>query len=108
MDKNQIRQALLNICQNAIEAMPGGGKLKLRLGMAQGAVFVEVTDTGCGIPAEQLPNLGVPFYTAKVNGTGLGLSIAYSIINAHNGRIEVNSQVGQGTTFRILIPAVSA
>ncbi|SDF67583.1 MASE3 domain-containing protein [Sporolituus thermophilus] len=107
LDKNQIRQALLNICQNAIEAMPGGGKLGLRLGRAGNAVCVEIADTGCGIPAEQLPNLGVPFYTSKVNRTGMGLSIAYSIINAHKGRIEVDSQVGQGTTFRILVPAVS-
>lgn len=106
MDQDQIKQVLLNICQNAIEAMPGGGVLKIKAGHlpAQKEIYIAISDTGCGISQEKLENIGVPFFTTKATGTGLGLSISYSIIRAHNGRVEMESKEGEGTTFKIYLP----
>jgi signal transduction histidine kinase len=106
MDQDQIKQVLLNICQNAIEAMPGGGILKIKAGHlpAQKEIYIAISDTGCGISQEKLEHIGVPFFTTKTTGTGLGLSISYSIIRAHNGRVEMESKEGEGTTFRIYLP----
>lgn len=106
LDRDQIKQVLLNMCQNAIEAMPGGGVLKIGTGFlpAVNEIFIEISDTGCGIPGEKIDKIGVPFFTTKAEGTGLGLSISYSIIGAHKGRVEVESKEGKGTTFRIYLP----
>ncbi|NPV73726.1 MAG: hypothetical protein HPY89_08075 [Pelotomaculum sp.] len=106
LDRDQIKQVLLNMCQNAIEAMPGGGILVMKTGFlpAQKEVFIDINDTGCGIPREQIEKIGVPFFTTKADGTGLGLSISYSIIGAHKGRVEVDSKEGKGTKFRIYLP----
>ncbi|MCL6634764.1 MAG: PAS domain S-box protein [Peptococcaceae bacterium] len=106
LDRDQIKQVLLNMCQNAIEAMPEGGFLTIRTGSLPAAseIHIEISDTGCGIPQEKLEKIGVPFYTTKAEGTGLGLSISYSIIGAHKGRVEVRSKEGEGTTFRIYLP----
>lgn len=109
LDKNKIKQAILNICQNAIEAMPGGGRLSLMVILGEvGEVCISINDTGCGIPEDKINNIGVPFYTTKDTGTGLGLSIANAIIDAHNGRIEVESSLGKGTTFRLYLPCYQA
>lgn len=105
LDRNQMKQVLLNMCKNAFEAMPDGGMLKIQSGLSpqKNEVYIDIQDTGCGIPQDKLDKLGVPFYTTKDDGTGLGLSISYSIIDAHNGRVEVDSTQNLGTRFRIVL-----
>jgi len=107
LDHNDIKQVFINILYNALQAMPQGGELRVRL-LAQndtGAV-VEIEDTGIGIPAENLAKIFEPFFSTKESGygTGLGLSISYRIVQNHGGRITVESSMGKGTTFRIAFP----
>jgi signal transduction histidine kinase len=105
-DNGQIEQVLINLIQNAIQAMPAGGTLRINLSQAAGALAVAVEDTGVGIPAEDLGRIFDPFFTTKKEGegTGLGLSVSYGIISRHGGKIGVESAVGKGTTFTILLP----
>lgn len=120
-DATQLHQLLMNLCVNARDAMPEGGHLTIRL---QGAVveaglvsiypwvapgphaLLTITDTGTGIPQEHLDKIFDPFFTTKPpgEGTGLGLSTALGIVRGHNGFMEVDSRIGQGTTFRIYLP----
>ena len=111
---NQIQQVLLNLLINARQAMPNGGTLVIRLGYDREHDMVDLMlrDTGCGIPAEKLPRIFEPFFTTKSGpdesgkgGTGLGLSACREIIEAHHGRIRVESTVGKGTAFTIKLPA---
>jgi two-component system, sporulation sensor kinase E len=104
LDGTQIQQVLVNLVKNAIQAMTRGGTLTVQTGEGSEAVWVSVTDTGGGIPEEQLNRIFEPFFTTKKKGTGLGLMIVQRIVRAHNGHIEVDSQVGRGTTFRIWLP----
>ncbi|MGD0746156.1 MAG: ATP-binding protein, partial [Verrucomicrobiota bacterium] len=85
-------------------AMTKGGTLTLQTGEGGDGVWVSVTDTGGGIPPEQINRIFEPFYTTKHKGTGLGLMIVQRIVRAHGGRIELESHVGRGTTFRIWLP----
>jgi two-component system NtrC family sensor kinase len=105
-DATQIEQVLVNLIQNAIQAMPEGGDLRIRLAEGQGEIRIAVQDTGVGIPPENLRRVFDPFFTTKAvgEGTGLGLSVSYGIVTRHNGRIEVESQVGEGTTFTVTLP----
>ena len=105
-DKNQLQQVLVNLSLNACEAMSQGGTLLLATSRADGRIVIEVTDTGCGIRREHLDKVFEPFFTTKPvgKGTGLGLSVSYGIIQQHGGTLEVESQEGKGTTFRILLP----
>jgi len=118
-DFHQIQQVILNLIINAIDAMEEGGELVIQTGPSRGTAlrspaagadpdrrFVEitVTDSGVGIPEENLEVIFDPFYTTKAQGTGLGLSIVYRIIAAHNGEISVSSKLGEGTTFRVILP----
>jgi signal transduction histidine kinase len=108
----QIEQVILNLLLNARQAMPRGGKLRIevRHNGRTDMVEVRVADTGCGIPAEKLRLIFEPFYTTKApdaeghGGTGLGLSVCRQIIEAHRGRIRVESLVGKGTTFTLKLP----
>jgi signal transduction histidine kinase len=84
--------------------MTTGGTLTLQTGETNDDVWVSVTDTGGGIPQEQVNRIFEPFYTTKTKGTGLGLMIVQRIVRAHNGRIELDSHVGRGTTFRVWLP----
>jgi two-component system sensor histidine kinase HydH len=109
MDEVLMRQALSNLVQNAIEAMPAGGDLTVSAGVRalQGRrreVEVTVTDTGVGIPKDRLAKIFLPFFTMKAKGTGLGLALVHKIILLHNGRIEVDSQECKGTTVHIYLP----
>ena len=104
IDATQIQQVLVNLVKNASQAMTTGGTLTLQTGENSDAVWVSVTDTGGGIPQEQLNRIFEPIYTTKKKGSGLGLMIVQRIVRAHNGRIELESHVGKGTTFRIWLP----
>lgn len=110
---NQIQQVLLNLLINARQAMPSGGRVLIKLEHDQegGTVDLTVRDTGSGIPADKLPRIFDRFYTTKKGpdesgkgGTGLGLATCKSIIEAHRGRIRVESTVGKGTAFTIRLP----
>jgi PAS domain S-box-containing protein len=104
IDPTQIQQVLVNLIKNALQAMTKGDTLTLQTGESAEGVWVSVGDTGSGIPQEQINRIFEPFYTTKKKGTGLGLMIVQRIVRAHGGRIELESQVGRGTTFRIWLP----
>jgi two-component system, sporulation sensor kinase E len=104
IDATQMQQVLVNLIKNAMQAMSRGGTLALQTGESSDGVWVSVADTGGGIPQEQIARIFEPFYTTKKKGTGLGLMIVQRIVRAHGGKIEVESRVGQGTTFRIWLP----
>ena len=101
-DARRLKQALLNLCKNAIEAMAEGGKLTIRGYSFNGQVSLEITDTGAGIPDDF--HVFELFKTTKHNGSGLGLAIVRQIISAHQGTISYRSQPGKGTTFTISLP----
>lgn len=103
-DPAQLKQVLVNLIKNAMQAMPPQGTLTVRSGSTQEAVWMAVSDTGPGIPPEQLNRIFEPFYTTKNKGTGLGLLIVQRIIRDHGGRIELESTVGKGTTFKLWLP----
>ncbi len=114
VDPDEMRQVFLNLINNAFFAMPGGGLLTVRCAAEKdeaGRTFVAVslTDTGHGIPEDQLDKIFDPFFTTRAEGggTGLGLSISFMIVQNHGGRIEVESTVGAGTTFRVVLPAAA-
>jgi PAS domain S-box-containing protein len=104
IDATQLQQVMVNLVKNAMQAMTTGGTLTLQTGETADSVWVSVADTGGGIPQEQISRIFEPFYTTKKKGTGLGLMIVQRIIRAHNGRVELESHVGRGTTFRIWLP----
>jgi PAS domain S-box-containing protein len=104
LDAAQLQQVLVNLVKNAAQAMTTGGALTLQTGETSDDVWISVSDTGGGIPQEQINRIFEPFYTTKKQGSGLGLMIVQRIVRAHNGRIEVDSHVGRGTTFKIWLP----
>ncbi|HUR46206.1 MAG TPA: ATP-binding protein [Candidatus Saccharimonadales bacterium] len=104
IDAGQIKQVLVNLIKNAIQAMTKGGILTLQTEATPDGVWLAVADTGGGIPEEQINRIFEPFYTTKKKGTGLGLMIVQRIVREHAGRIELESRVNQGTTFRIWLP----
>lgn len=107
-DPSQLRHVFSNLIVNAAEAMAEGGELTLASGVSEigHTVWISVSDSGCGIPEENLAKLFTPFFTTKKigKGTGLGLAIAYGIVKMHRGALEVRSKVGAGTTFTISLP----
>lgn len=107
-DASQLRQVLLNLANNAAEAMPDGGTLTFSTALdpAGDRVHISVEDTGVGIPPENIPKLFTPFFTTKPigRGTGLGLAITYGIVKMHRGQITIQSQVGKGTRFTVILP----
>ena len=106
VDPDRIRQVLLNLCLNGLEAMPDGGDLTLSLEMdaSLGMMCLEVKDTGRGIEREALSHIFDPYFTTKQGGTGLGLATVHKIVEAHGGTISVQSEPGLGTLFRVLLP----
>lgn len=101
-DADKLKQVFLNLCKNAVEAMPAGGTLTVRAQNGQGQVSIEVRDTGDGIPDGV--NIFEPFATTKAEGTGLGLPIVQQIITGHGGTLGYTSTPGQGTTFTVVLP----
>ena len=106
-DFGQLRQAFINVIINACDAMSGGGTLAVRTRRGAGTVDIEFADSGCGIAPDHLTKILDPFFTTKDKGTGLGLSVVYGIVERHNGRLEIDSQAGRGTTVRIRLPLVA-
>ncbi len=107
VDRNRMIRLLNNIIKNAVEAMKKGGTLTLRIHENEGRVQVEIEDTGCGIPGDILPRIFEPFVThGKSNGTGLGMAIVKSVVLAHQGDIQIESEMGKGTVCRIELPLV--
>ncbi len=105
---SQLNQVFMNLLVNAAQAIDESGEIVLRTGVSDGHVWVEVEDSGKGISKEHLNRIFDPFFTTKPvgKGTGLGLSLSYGIVKKHRGRIEVRSEIGKGTAFRIWLPVV--
>lgn len=110
-DRDRLKQVLLNLMANAIQYTPAGGLVQLALARVENQARISVSDTGPGIPPEDLPHIFERFYRGeksrtrnKSGGFGLGLSIAYWIVRSHGGSIQVESQEGKGTTFHVLMP----
>ena len=104
---SELNQVFMNLLVNAAHAVnTERGTITIRTGVEGSDAWVEIADNGCGIPAENLKRIFDPFFTTKAigKGTGLGLSLSYGIVKKHGGRIEVASEVGHGTTFRVTIP----
>jgi two-component system NtrC family sensor kinase len=105
-DEKWLEQSFLNLILNAKEAMPGGGTLTIKTYIQEKEIVVVFSDTGIGIPKENLQKIFDPFFTTKDDGTGLGLSFVYQIINAHNGKIDIESTEGKGTDISLYLPAL--
>jgi len=106
VDREKIKQALLNLCQNAADSMPRGGKLTIRGYKLWGAVCIEVCDTGAGLPEGM--NIFEIFTTTKRGGTGLGLPIVQQIVAGHQGSVTFTSEQDKGTIFRLTMPIDAA
>jgi two-component system sensor histidine kinase HydH len=103
-DEEQLQQVLKNIIINALQAMPEGGALTLATAATpSGGVMMTVSDTGIGIAPDKIDRIFQPFVTTKTKGTGLGLSVVHKIVENHGGRVEVESEVGSGSTFRVFL-----
>jgi len=108
-NRRQMSDVFMNLMMNAMEAMPQGGTLTVAVEAAPGGmVCFKVSDTGCGIPEDKLPHIFEPFFTTKKGGTGLGLYNCYNTTKQHNGRVEVDSEAGKGTEFRVYLPGAPA
>ncbi len=104
-EPKQIKQVMINVFKNAIEAMPSGGSMYITTSLLlDGSVAIEVRDEGKGIPKEMIGRLGEPFYSNKERGTGLGLMVSYKIIENHRGTIQIDSDNGNGTNIKIILP----
>ncbi|MBK7495140.1 MAG: hypothetical protein IPI28_06985 [Candidatus Omnitrophica bacterium] len=103
-DETQLSQVLINLMKNGAQAMKEGGVILIRTAISGDKILLEVTDTGQGIEEKNLRRIFEPFFTTKTKGTGLGLSLAKRVVEEHGGVIRVQSEVGKGTTFRIILP----
>jgi len=117
-DTTQLRQLFMNLLLNGLQAMPTGGRLTITLDVAKTSTMagmgnekpwaqIALSDTGCGIPSENLDRIFDPFFTTKSGGTGLGLSICYAIVKQHGGGLEIHSREGDGTTVAIRVPLIT-
>ena len=107
-DEDRLKQVFLNLVKNGIEAMPNGGDLRVYTSVHDHQVEISFQDTGIGIPEEKLKKIGEPFYTTKENGNGLGLMVSFKIVESHNGKIYIESELNKGTTFNIVLPVLTA
>lgn len=110
-DEEQLRQVFSNLISNALHAMPSGGELRLNVSRqsvapGQDAIQIEISDNGCGIPLEHQTRVFDPFFSTRQKGTGFGLSIVLHIVKSYNGKIALNSQPDEGTTFCVLLPVL--
>ena len=103
-EENQLKQVFLNFIKNAIEAMPDGGNIYIKVKELEDMVEIIFKDEGVGIPEEDIPKLGQPFFTRKETGNGLGMTVSFKIIQNHNGVVDIESEEGKGTTFSVKFP----
>lgn len=103
-DRDLLKQALLNIIINARQSMEGGGEMMIRTLESRAGIVIEVTDTGKGIPPEKIGKIFDPYYSARKGGTGLGLTMTRDIVEAHGGKVFVESEEGKGSRFTLGIP----
>ena len=103
---DKIKQCLINIIKNGIEAMANGGMLRINVKKGKNSIVIEIIDSGIGMSPEEVKRIAMPFYSLKEEGTGLGTMIAYGIIKELNGDIEIKSEKGKGTCFSIIIPSL--
>lgn len=107
-DEDRLKQVFLNFVKNGIEAMPNGGELTVKVSVVNNQVQISIQDTGVGIPEDKLNKIGEPFYTTKKEGNGLGLMVSFKIIESHQGKVYIESELNKGTTFNIILPAKTA
>src|SRR6185295_16961439 len=106
-DPVELREVLVNMVYNAVDAMPSGGEIRVSVQESHNRVVVSIADTGTGMSPETKKRLFDPFFTTKGKaGTGMGLAVSFGIIRRHEGAIDVESEQGRGTTFRISLPTV--
>jgi two-component system NtrC family sensor kinase len=105
-DGNQLKQVFLNLLKNAADAIEGAGGILIRMARDETSLRIQISDTGCGMTQDQVDRIFMPFYTTKEvgEGTGLGLSVSYGIVKNLEGTVEVESRVGKGSTFTIVLP----
>jgi len=103
-DKDQKKRAFLNLALNGVQAMENGGRLKVSTKKTKGFVEISFEDTGTGMPKENMEKIFTPFFTTRAKGMGMGLPICKKFVDAHRGRIEVESEVGKGSTFKVKLP----
>lgn len=104
LDRHRLRQVIFNLVENAIDSMPTGGDLTVATGLRNNYLSLEISDSGYGIPENELPKLFTPFFTTKSKGSGLGLPVSKKIIDAHGGFIDITTEVGKGSRFTIFLP----
>lgn len=104
LDKGQIKQVVLNLLINAVQAIDSQGEISIRTSLEEGSLVLTVSDSGCGIPPADLARIFDPFFSSKPSGTGLGLPIALHIVERHHGQLDLSSQPGQGTVARLRLP----
>jgi signal transduction histidine kinase len=105
IDAKLIKQAVLNLMINGVQAMPNGGELILSASRTDGFIRIDVIDTGTGIDADAMKNIFNAYYSTKKGGTGLGLAIGQRIAREHGGSLNVQSEIGKGSDFYLLLPA---
>ena len=106
-DEEMLRRALMNLLVNACQAMPGGGRVDITSELETEALRITITDTGMGIPPEDIERIFKMYYTTKTDGTGIGLALVRRVIDLHHGSIEILSTVGQGTKVIVRLPVSS-
>jgi signal transduction histidine kinase len=106
VDRHMLEQVFMNLILNAVQALREGGSITIRTKVSEERCAIQIEDTGCGIPTSVLPRIFDPFFTTKGTGegTGLGLSVSLGIIERHGGTIQVDSEVGKGSTFTVWLP----
>jgi len=107
IDPQQFRQAVWNLCLNAVQAMPNGGELTVTAETVGGRLAVRVSDTGEGIAQENLAHIFEPFFSTKSDGTGIGLALVYRVMQDHGGDVSVESAMGAGSVFTLSFPATN-
>ena len=104
LDEASMKQAILNLVKNAMEAMPNGGKMEIKTSRDADRIYLGVRDSGQGIPEEIASKIFEPYFTTRSKGSGLGLTIVYKVVREHGGDVEVNSTPGRGTAFQVTLP----